>query len=179
MAAGYTWFKAVVFALLVCNTAILLFAGTASEALDAAAWLVLLASYELETGFGGRFGAGRTAAILRGTRLVAAGAIVAAAIGYVGGEEWLDAINLGLWIAVVALLEFEVRRPDRVAAQRTRFTAVATLLYCGLVVPVLVWAGRGEWFDAYDALLWLVAFATIEIDLFKFTRQVTSGSPSG
>jgi len=179
VAAGYTWFKAAVFALLVGNTAILLTAGTASEALDAAAWLVLLASFELETGYGGRFRAGRMAAILRGARLVAAAAIVVAAIGYVRGEEWLDAINLGLWIAVVALLEFEVRRPDAVAAHRARFTAVATLLYCGLGVPVLVWAGRGEWFDAYDALLWLVAFATIEIGLFKFARRVTTGSPSG
>ena len=179
MAAGYTWFKAAVFALLVGNTAILLTAGTASEALDAAAWLVLLASFELETGYGGRFRAGRMAAILRGARLVAAAAIVVAAIGYVRGEEWLDAINLGLWIAVVALLEFEVRRPDAVAAHRARFTAVATLLYCGLGVPVLVWAGRGEWFDAYDALLWLVAFATIEIDLFQFARRVTTGAPPG
>jgi len=178
VATGTTWFKAAVFALLVCNTTILLSAGTASEALDAAAWLVLLASFELETGYGGRFGAGRSAAILRGARLVAAAAIVAAAIGYVGGEEWLDAINLGLWIAVVVLLEFEVRRPDAVAAHRARVTAVATLLYCGLGVPVLVWAGRGEWFDAYDALLWLVAFAAIEIDLFKFARQMTPGSPS-
>ena len=179
MAAGYAWFKAAVLALLVCNTTILLSAGTASEALDATAWLILLASFELETGYGGRFGAGRKAAILRGARLVAAAAIAVAAIGYVRGEEWLDAINLGLWIAVVALLEFEIRRPDAVAAHRARFTAVATLLYCGLGVPVLVWAGRGEWFDAYDALLWLVAFATIEIDLFKFARQVTPGSPSG
>lgn len=167
------------FALLVCNTTILLSAGTASETLDAAAWLVLLASYELETGYGGRFRAGRKAAILRGARLVAAAAIAVAAIGYVRGEEWLDAINLGLWIAVVALLEFEVRRPDAVAAHRTQFTAIATLLYCGLGVPVLVWAGRGEWFDAYDALLWLVAFATIEIGLFRFAPRVTTGSPSG
>jgi hypothetical protein len=179
VATGTTWFKAAVFALLVCNTTILLSAGTASEALDAAAWLVLLASFELETGYGGRFRAGRKAAILRGARLVAAAAIAVAAIGYVRGEEWLDAINLGLWIAVVALLEFEVRRPDAVAAHRARFTAVATLLYCGLGVPVLVWAGRGEWFDAYDALLWLVAFATIEIDLFRFARRATTGSPSG
>jgi hypothetical protein len=30
-----------------------------------------------------------------------------------------------------------------------------------------VWAGRGEWFDAYDAMLWLVAFATIEINVLR------------
>lgn len=178
MATGYAWFKAAVFALLVCNTAIYLAFGTASEALDAAAWLVLLALFELETG-GGRFQEARAAAILRGARLVAAAAIVAAAIGYVRGEEWLDAINLGLWIAVVALLELEIRYPHAVAAHRARFTAVATLLYSGLGVPVLVWAGRGEWFDAYDALLWLVAFATIEINVFRAARPAAAGPAAG
>lgn len=179
MAAGYTWFKAAVFALLVCNTAIYLSAGTASEALDAAAWLVLLVSFALETGGGRRFRETSGATILRGVRLCAALAVLAAAIGYIRGEEWLDAINVGLWVTVVALLEFEIRCPHAVAAHRARFTAVATLLYSGLGVVVVVWAGRGEWFDAYDALLWLVAFATIEIDLFKVARRVTTGSPSG
>jgi hypothetical protein len=179
MATGYPWFKAAVFGLLACNTAVFLATGTASEALDAAAWLVLLASFELETGLNGRFREAPGPAIFRGVRLGAAVAILAAAIGYVGGGEWLDAINIGLWIAVVALLEFEIRRPLAVAAHRARFAAATMLLYAGLGVPILVWAGRGEWFDAYDALLWLVAFATIEIDVFRFARQVTAGSPSG
>lgn len=175
----HAWFKAAVIALLVCNTAIFLATGTASEALDAAAWLVLLASFELETGWGGRMREAPGPAILRGVRLAAAVAILAAAIGYVRGAEWLDAVNIGLWIAVVVLLEIEIRRPRAVAARRTWFAAVTTLLYAGLGVNVLVWAGRGDWFDAYDALLWLVAFATIEIDVFKVTRRVTAGSPSG
>ena len=175
----HAWFKAAVFALLVCNTAIFLTTGTASEALDAAAWLVLLASFELETGWDGRMREAPGPAILRGVRLAAAIAILAAAIGYVRGGEWLDAVNIGLWIAVVVLLEIEIRRPHAVAAHRTWFAAVTTLLYAGLGVNVLVWAGRGEWFDAYDALLWLIAFATIEIDVFKVTRRVTAGSPPG
>lgn len=179
MAVSYPWFKAAVIALLVCNTAVFFATGTATEALDAAAWLVLLASFELETGWGNRFRESPGPTILRGVRLGAAFAIVAAAIGYIRGGEWLDAVNVGLWIAVVALLEFEIRRPQAVAPHRAWFAAVATLLYCGLGVMVLVWAGRGEWFDAYDALLWLVAFVTIEIDVFNVTRKVTAESPPG
>jgi len=30
-----------------------------------------------------------------------------------------------------------------------------------------LWALRGEWFDAYDAVLWLIAFALIEKDALK------------
>jgi hypothetical protein len=159
----YPWLKALVIALLACNTAVYVASGTLSEAFDSAAWLALLASFELETGFSGRFSEGRATAVLRGVRLAAAAAILAAAIGYVRGNDWLDAINLGLWIAIVILLELDVR------AERARpgFMAITLMLYAGLAVLVVAWAWRGEWFDAYDALLWLIAFFTIEINVLK------------
>jgi len=84
----HAWFKAAVIALLVCNTAIFLATGTASEALDAAAWLVLLASFELETGWDGRMREAPGPAILRGVRLAAAIAILAAAI-VAGLATWI------------------------------------------------------------------------------------------
>src|SRR5262245_57424703 len=101
----YPWFKAAVFGLLALNTALYLFGGTPSEALDSVAWLTLLAGFELETSWGGRFAHGRAAAILRAVRLLAAAALLAAGAGYVRDGEWLDATNMGLWIGVVALLE--------------------------------------------------------------------------
>ena len=172
MAPWYPWFKAAVYALLACNTAVYAISGTLSEALDSVAWLLLLASFELETGLGGRFAEERLAAVLRGVRFVAAAAIFVAGIGYVLDGEWLDAANVGLWIAVVALLETEVRYPAFVAGQRARFTAAAAALYSGLAILALVWLWQGDWFDAYDAALWLVAFITIELGLLrKFTRE--------
>ena len=167
-AVGYSWFKAVVFALLAWNTAAYLHAGTTSEALDSTAWLVLLVSFELETRLGKRWGEGLGNTVIRGSRLVAATALVAATIGYVQALEWLDAINVGLWVAVVALLEFEVRRPDALMRHRSSFAAAAIVLYAGLVALVAAWLWRGEWFDAYDAALWLVAFATLEMDVLGF-----------
>ena len=172
----YHLLKGALFALLAGNTAIYLFAGTRSEALDSVAWLTLLVSFELETRrrewFRGRW----STIALRGARLLAAVALAGAAVGYVRGKEWLDAINIGLWIGVVALLEFEVRHPDGVMRHRGRFMAVTTVLYAGLVGLVLAWLLRGEWFDAYDATLWLVAFATLEMGLlgqFGNNRAVT------
>ncbi len=160
------------FALLACNTAVYAISGTLSEALDSIAWLLLLASFELETRPGGSFAAGRAAAVLRAVRIGATAAILAAGAGYVRDREWLDALNIGLWIGVVALLEAEVRYPAFVAGQRARFIAAAAALYSGLAILVLVWLRQGDWFDAYDAALWLVAFMTIELDLLrKFTRE--------
>ena len=200
--AGSPWyprFKAVVFALLACNTGYYLFGGAWTEALDALAWLTLLALFALETGFEGACprdtlaerpvagtgakarcpqttgfasneSARRAVAAIRGLRLAAAAAVGAAAIGYVYQGEWLDAVNTALWIAVVVLLEFEVRSPRAVARHRRRFTATAVTLYAGLGALVLVWAWRGEWFDTYDAALWLTAFAMIELDVLRAFR---------
>jgi len=161
------WIKAAVFALLVLNAGIYLASGTFSDGLDSIAWLTLLALFELETGLAPILRTGPAVAIVHAIRLICVAAIGIAAAGYLYNSEWLDAANSGLWIAVVALLEVGVRRPAAVAAQRARFTAAAAMLYAGLLAVVLVWLWRGEWFDAYDAALWLVGFATIEMNVLR------------
>lgn len=162
----FAWFKTAVFFLLALNVAQFLLYGTFSEALDSAAWIVLLALFELETAHGERRN-GTPALWIHGTRLAAAAAVLAAAVGYLREGEWLDAANAWLWIAVVVLLELEVRRPHAVERRRTAFVAAAAGLYTALAALVLVWAWRGEWLDAYDALLWLVAFVMIEINVLQ------------
>ena len=161
------WIKAAVFALLVLNAGIYLASGTFSDGLDSIAWLTLLALFELETGLAPILRTGPAVAIVHAIRLICVAAIGIAAAGYLYNSEWLDAANSGLWIAVVALLEVGVRRPAAVAAQRARFTAAAATLYAGLLAVVLAWLWRGEWFDAYDAALWLVGFATIEMNVLR------------
>jgi len=41
----------------------------------------------------------------------------------------------------------------------------AAVLYSALLLLVPVWAWRGEWLDAWDALLWLAAFFAIELNV--------------
>jgi hypothetical protein len=167
-----SWFRAVVFALLVLNTGIFLASGTLSEGLDSIAWLTLLALFELETGFGHVLRARSAIAAVHGVRFAALAAVGTAAAGFLYNNDWLDAANSMIWIAVVALLELEIRRPATVAIHRAGFTAAAATLYSGLGALVLVWAWRGEWFDAYDAALWLVAFATIELKVLAAAQRV-------
>jgi len=163
----YPRLKAAVFALLACNTAYYLFGSTWTKGLDALAWFTLLALFALETGFDGAHGA---MAAIRGVRLAAAAAVGAAAIGYVSQGEWLDAVNTALWIAVVVLLETEVRNPGAIARRPAWFRGTASALYAGLGTLVLVWAWRTQWLDAYDAALWLAAFAMIEMDVLQASR---------
>ena len=167
------------FALLTLNAGIFLSSGTFNEGLDSIAWLTLLALFELETGFAHAPRAGTAIAIVHGLRLAALAAVGAAAAGFLYNNEWLDAANSGLWIAVVALLELEVRRPATVAVHRARFMAAVVTLYSGLGALVLVWLWRGEWFDAYDAALWLVAFATIEMNVLEAAQRTDVEARSG
>ena len=174
-APRYSWLKAALFALLAWNTAVFIISGTLSEALDATAWLALLVLFELETDFGERFRAGRAASALRGARLIAAAAVVAAAIGHIGEREWLDAINSCLWIAIVALWEVQLRFPRPAARHRMGFAAAAMMVYAGLGALILAWLWQREWFDAYDALLWLAALVIIETNILRTARAANTG----
>jgi hypothetical protein len=44
---------------------------------------------------------------------------------------------------------------------------------------VLAWLWQGDWFDAYDAALWLVAFAMIELNVLGFTRGTATERKAG
>lgn len=156
-------YRATLYVLLITNTLYFAWAGTRSEALDAAAWLVLLALFDIETRWTGWFVHDPRRALLRGLRLLAAAGVIAAMLGYTLEDDARDAVNSVLWIAVVILLEAEVRFPELVSKARKAFVVTAALLYGGLALLVLLWAVDGLWFDAYDALLWLIAFATLEL----------------
>jgi len=170
---SYPRFKAGLFALLTCNAAIYALRDAASNALDAIAWLVLLVLFELETEFSERLRP-PGATVIHVLRIGAILAVVTAMAAYFYEKAWLDVINSGLWIAVVVMLEFEVRFPYLVARGAAAFLAAAVVLYAGLAVLVVAWAWRGEWLDAYDALIWLIAFATIEMDVLRFSRRISS-----
>jgi hypothetical protein len=158
-------FKALLYVLLTANAVYFTVAGTLSKAIDACAWLLLLALYEAELGsWAGRIGA-RQRTALHAVRLAAGAGVIVATVGYVFENNVLDALNSALWIAVVVLLEIEVRWLQVVERARIAFSAIAIALYGSLAALVLVWASRSAWIDAYDALLWLVAFAAIELNV--------------
>jgi hypothetical protein len=166
-----SWFKGAIFALLVLNTGTYLVSGTFSEGIDSIAWLALLALFELETGSGRPLPTRATIAAVHGIRLAALAAVGVAAAGFLYNEEWLDSANSLLWIAVVVLLEWGVRRPAALAAHRVWYTGAAAVLYAGLGALVFAWLWQGEWFAAYDAALWLVAFLTIELNVLEAVRR--------
>jgi hypothetical protein len=110
------------------------------------------------------------------TRFLASVGVVAATIGYVFEDDALDSVNAVLWILIVILLDAEIRWPALVARRRVAFNTIAAALFGGLALLVVLWAAFGMWLDAYDAVLWLVAFGTIEIDLMKGEQSAALGA---
>lgn len=165
--ASFARLEIIIFALLACNTIYYLVAGRFSETLESVAWYALLILFLLETREPRLAQSALARAALRAMRLLATLAIAMSMALYVREKEWLDATNLLLWIAVVALLEFEVWRPAAIATQRTAYTLAAAALYAGLGILVLVWLALGKWLNAWDAALWLAAFGLLEINILK------------
>jgi len=79
--------------------------GTPGEAVDALAWLTLLALLYRELEASSHPVHGTPPIAVRPARLLTGGAVVAAALAYVRAHAGLDAAGGGLWIAVVMLLE--------------------------------------------------------------------------
>jgi hypothetical protein len=167
---GFRLFKAAAYALLAANLALYVLTGRPSEIVDAAAWLVLLVLFEIETAHGTRLAPGRRR-LVRVLRLIASAGVLAAAASYLAEAEWLDAANAWLWLAVVALLEIEVRAPQAVERRRESFLIAAVVLYSALLLLVPVWLWQGEWLDAWDAALWLAAFFAIELNVLGHTKE--------
>src|SRR5205823_4656781 len=104
--------EAALVALLASNGLYFAFQGSASKVIDSAAWLVLLVLFLAETHFAKSLDMPRRRFAIRGARLIAAAGVIAAAIAYIVGGNRLDAINSAVWIAVVVLLEAELRWPS-------------------------------------------------------------------
>lgn len=161
----------VLFALLAINAAIYAVEGRASEGLDALAWFALLALFGIETRCPAWAQRPRHALLLDLLRLIAAAAVVWAAISFIREREWLDAANAWLWIGVVAVLELELRGAVWVARHRRLVSTGAFTLYGALALVASTWLLQGAWFDAYDALLWIAAFALLEMDLQRYLGE--------
>lgn len=172
-----THIKLAIYTLLAVNAVIYATAGRLSEGLDALAWFALLALFAIETRYPQWTRAPRHAVLLGLLRLIAAAAITLAALTYLQEREWLDATNAWLWIAVVAVLELGVRAPAYAARHARLVFHLSLALYGALAAVAVTWFAQGEWFDSYDAVLWITAFALIELDLLSAsTRDARANS---
>ncbi len=164
---AYPKFKLAIVFLLTLNFFIYALTDTWIKAVDALVWLALLILYELEAN---KIAIEAEPALNR-LRTALIVIIPLIFIGYLQSKEWLEVVNFILWIILIALLEAEIRWPDFILQYRNAYLSATALVFAGLFVMVIVWLSRSAWLDAYDAALWLVAFATIEVDILQIFQR--------
>ncbi len=89
---------------------------------------------------------------------------------------WVDVINAGVWLLIVALLELDVRLGVKgsfpgwwaVTSLRAKY-----LLYALTVIVAVYWGIFGTFLDCWDACLWIAAFAFIERNVFEWKKEET------
>lgn len=87
---------------------------------------------------------------------------------------WVDAINAADWILVVLILEFDVlmqlrgKLSDQIMAISKWIKGV---LYSILFAAAVYWGFAGDFLDFWDAVLWLVAFMFIELNVFQWQAE--------
>ena len=87
---------------------------------------------------------------------------------------WVDVVNAGVWLLVVLLLEVDVQLQERnrfegLALQLS--TVAKVVLYSTLALAVVAWYVMGDFADWWDALLWLIAFVFIELNVFEWREE--------
>lgn len=87
---------------------------------------------------------------------------------------WVDVINAAAWLLVVLVLELDVRLQDdnRYEGLPLRASYAAKLiLYPLLILAAIFWGFKGDFVDFWDAFLWIVAFAFIELNIFEWSQE--------
>ncbi len=87
---------------------------------------------------------------------------------------WADVINSAVWILVVAVLEIDVRLQERRRLDGLVLVLSTTakyLFYSILFLAAVFWGFEGDFVEFWDAFLWLVAFAFIEMNVFEWRME--------
>lgn len=174
MPHGMKLFKVAVYGLLALNVALFILREKFTDSIDSIGWLVLVALFEYETM---RLARRREPPWRQLLELIARVAgytfIIYAWIGYYSAGEWLNFVNSTTWLLVVFTLEYDVRtHADYGSRQWHVRNAIKLALYGLLAAYAIIWAINGEWLDAGDAALWMLAFFVIELNVFGFERHL-------
>ena len=153
--------------LLTLNAVLYALLDSLVAATDAFAWLALLFSFELET-------AGLPSSIqekslhkFRNALLIIIGLVT---LAYLVTGDPLNFANSILWIGLIGLLEMEVRAPTTVENHSKLYWLASVLVFTGLISMVALSFWLGAVLDGFNNMLWIVAFALIEVDLFSFLK---------
>ena len=88
---------------------------------------------------------------------------------------WVDVINSATWLLIVVLLQVDIilQLKGMLTGHIMRVTAVfKAILYSTLFIMAIVWGIYGSFTDFWDAVLWLLGFLIIELNIFNWNQEV-------
>jgi hypothetical protein len=167
-------FKAVVYVALLANVGVFMWDADhwlAPKAIDQFGWVIILGVFEWETG---RLQSGQ--AITR----ISAGALAAELAGYacalyalahyISIRDPVEIANATAWLAISVLIWVDLLRPAN--ARSPPRSDLRSILRWGLYLITflcaLLWWRDGAWLDFWDAVIWIICFFVIEINIFGF-----------
>ncbi|MDJ0907360.1 MAG: hypothetical protein QNI96_15185 [Woeseiaceae bacterium] len=87
---------------------------------------------------------------------------------------WVDVINAVVWLAVVLILEIDVRLQEKGLYEGLVYrasNAIKIVLYSILFAAAVYWGFYGDFVDFWDAFLWLLAFFFIEMNVVEWRHE--------
>ena len=91
---------------------------------------------------------------------------------------WVDVVNSGIWLLIVALLELDVRPGVKGLFPGWFATAsrLAKYLFYAIILGAAgYWGFFGTFLDFWDAFLWIAAFIFIERNVFAWEQELGTG----
>lgn len=162
--------KYTIFGVLVIDMLIYLWGSTLNEALDSVGWLLLLGTFEYESAsLEHDYDSPWEKYALMAMQTLGYGITLKVTITYGLHHEWLDLANSFLWLMVCATIAYDIYAPGEFGSGEWRLrNAIKMALYMALVACAVTWGVEGEWLDFFDACLWIVCFAVVELNIFEF-----------
>ena len=168
------------FVLLSIDVGLYLRYGTANEALEQVAWLILLATFLYDSLDLGEAYASRFEQFgIHAAQTIGYGLAVYTCWGYWAAGDTSSFVNSAAWLAICALLAYDVYAPGEYGGFEWRVRNVAkAVLYAVVVGLVGLWGWQGvskndadSLVSAYDAALWIGCFTIVELRVFDFETQ--------
>ena len=165
--------KYTVYALLLVNVWLLVrAAGNAQtvpyKAVDQVGWLLILGVFEWETRTPVTTGARPLLGWPIGVELLGYGFALFALACYWIDSLWIDVGNALVWLVISAMIWLDILRPvaSATGAHRRR-NAIKLALYVATFACAVLWGLQGSVLDFYDAVLWILCFFAIEMNLLR------------
>jgi len=86
----------------------------------------------------------------------------------------VDVINSANWLVIVLILDGEVflQLRGKLTKKIISFNKmIKVVLYSVLLLAAIYWGLKGDFFDFWDAFLWIIAFIFIELNIFEWNAE--------